>query len=80
MLLWKRLAEIYISGRDRDEIISGLKSLKKELISLDISKEEKERQSKIIKKLETSHNIAKSLENQIWIEHSQFLLNRPSPF
>lgn len=74
--LWKRLAEIYISENDKEEIIAELDSLYKEVSQSEFDNNEKKRLENTIKKIKKSDNVSKSLEHYFSKEHAQFLLNR----
>ncbi len=76
MELWKRLAEIYISENDKEEIIAELDSLYKEVSRSEFDKDKKRRLEDTIKKIKKSDNVSRSLEHYFSREHAQFLLNR----
>lgn len=74
--LWKRLAEIYISENDREEIIAELDSLYREVSQSEFDKDEKKRVENTIKNIKKSENVSRSLEQHFSRELSQFMLNR----
>lgn len=76
MELWKRLAEIYIWGNDKEEILAELDSLYKEVSQSESDKDERKRLENTIKKIKKSNNVSKSLEHYFSREHAHFLLNR----
>ncbi|MFO7966172.1 MAG: hypothetical protein R6U44_01045 [Archaeoglobaceae archaeon] len=76
MELWKRLAKIYISENDNEEIIAELDSLYKEVSQSEFDIDKKKRLENTIKKIKKSDNVSKSLEHYFSKEHAHFLLNR----
>ncbi len=76
MELWKRLAEIYISENDKEDIIAELNSLYNEVSQSEFDKDEKKRLENTIKNIKKSDNVSRSLEHYFSKEHAQFLLNR----
>ncbi|MFP3909221.1 MAG: hypothetical protein ACOC5L_01475 [Halobacteriota archaeon] len=74
--MWKRLAEIYITENEKEEIIAELDSLYREVSQSKFDKEEKKRLKNTIKNIKKSDNVSKSLERHFSQELSQFLFNR----
>jgi len=77
MPLWKKLTEIYITEKGKEEIISSLESLQNEFKELNFTEKEKEKLSEIIEKIKTGRNVDRVLEQQIWAEHFFYLTGFP---